>query len=137
MMDMMPYVMPLVAMLTLMACDPRAAQIMPTAQEAQAAQYKGVQTRLLDQDLINLRVRMSDVTSRYELTEYADCAAAQYTLIRGYLFAQHVRTNFSRQNGDWLADSVYVIRPNLPDGPKKLDAEVVVAACTDNAIPTV
>ena len=49
MMDMMPYVMPLVAMLTLMACDPRAAQIMPAANEAQ---YKGVQTRLLDQDLI-------------------------------------------------------------------------------------
>lgn len=133
-MDVMPYLVPVMAVLTLVACDPRAAKITPSAQPAQ---YKGVDTRLLDEDLVNLRVRMSNITSRDQLVEYADCAAAQYTLIRGYLFAQHVRTNFSRQDGDWLADSVYVIRPNLPDGPKKLDAEVVVAACMDNAIPTV
>lgn len=134
MMDVMSYVLPVMAVMTLVACDPRAAQMVPSAQ---GVQYKGIQTRLLDQDLVNIQVRMSDITSQEQLTEYADCAAAQYTLIRGYLFAQHVRTNVSRKDGDWVADGVYVIRPNLPSGPKKLDAEVVVAACQDNAIPTV
>ena len=68
---------------------------------------------------------------------YATCAAAQYTLIRGYGFARHVRTNVTNSGGIWRADAVYLISPALPEGLRTIDAEVTVADCKDQGIPTV
>ena len=68
---------------------------------------------------------------------YAECAAAQYALIRGFGFARHVRTNVGRTQTGWLGDAVYTISPALPRGLKTIDAEVVVSNCADNGIPMV
>jgi hypothetical protein len=68
---------------------------------------------------------------------YADCAAAQYALIRGYGFARHVRTNLGEEGGNSTADAVYTISPGLPRGFATIDAEVVVADCAARGIPTV
>jgi hypothetical protein len=99
--------------------------------------YKGVETRLLDDDLVNFRVRLSAATGRDDVDAYARCAAAQYALIRGFGFARHVRTNMQEQGGVWVADAVYTISPALPRGLQTLDAEVVAAACAEQGIPTV
>lgn len=99
--------------------------------------YGGIDTRLLDGDLVNFLVSMEGATSTDDVAAYAECAAAQYALIRGYGFARHVRTNVSEEAGTWRGDAVYTISPALPQGLKTIDAEVTVANCAETGIPTV
>ena len=106
-------------------------------QEAATPQYLGVETRRMDGELVNFRVRMRDARGTDDLAAYARCAAAQYSLIRGYGFARHLRTNVAQEGGIWLADAVYTISPALPRGLQTIDAEVTVADCREQGIPTV
>lgn len=123
------------AAVVLAACQPTVEG--PTLNEAPPATYDGVETRLLDDDLVNFRVRMTGVATRADLDAYARCAAAQYTLIRGYPFARHVRTSITEEGGVWSADAVYTISPELPRGLQTLEAEVVAADCAEQGIPAV
>lgn len=109
----------------------------PVDSPNRAAFYDGVETRLLDEDLVNVRVQMTGMATRADLNDYARCAAAQYTLIRGYGFARHVRTNVQEEGGVWRADAVYTISSALPRGLQTIDAEVATAACAEQGIPTV
>ncbi len=102
-----------------------------------APDYRGVETRLLEGDLVNFRVAMRGALGGQNVIDYAECAAAQYTLIRGYGFARHLRTNVTEQGGLWRGDAIYTISAQLPRGLRTLDAEVVVAQCAENGIPTV
>ena len=99
--------------------------------------YKGVETILLDGDLVQFNVSMTKAQTGQDVADYAECAAAQYTLIRGYGFARHVRTNVAQEGGLWSADAVYTISPSLPRGIRTIDAEVVVANCVEKGIPRV
>ena len=99
--------------------------------------YEGVQTRLLDGDLVSFQVKMRGARDNSDVDAYAECAAAQYRLIRGYGFARHLRTNVAEEGGTWVGDAVYTISPALPRGLKTIDAEVTVSACDENKIPTV
>lgn len=100
-------------------------------------EYLGIETRLLDGDLVNFHVALRRVQAEKDVESYAECAAAQYALIRGYGFARHVRTNVYEEGGIWRADAVYTISPALPEGLRTIDAEVTVASCQDRGIPTV
>ena len=100
-------------------------------------EYLGIDTRLLDGDLVNFHVALRRVQAEADVESYAECAAAQYALIRGYGFARHVRTNVYEEGGIWRADAVYTISPALPEGLRTIDAEVTVANCQDRGIPTV
>ncbi|MEL6609900.1 MAG: hypothetical protein AAFO58_08695 [Pseudomonadota bacterium] len=100
-------------------------------------EYGTVQTRLLDGDLVNFLVDMRGARGPDDVSAFAECAAAQYTLIRGYGFARHVRTTVEEEGGIWRADAVYTVSPTLPRGLKTIDAEVKVGACTEQGIPTV
>ncbi len=99
--------------------------------------YRGVETYLLDGDLVNFQVEMTGARDISDVDRYAECAAAQYTLIRGFGFARHVRTNVVEQDGVWRGDAIYTISSSLPDGVKKLDAEIVAQDCAENGIPMV
>lgn len=48
--------------------------------------YKGVETLLLDGDLVGFRVAMTGARGPEDVERYARCAAAQYTLIRLMIF---------------------------------------------------
>jgi len=122
------------ALLALAACQQGEG---PRPGSGPPASYDGVETRLLDNDLVNFRAQMTGVATRDDLTAYARCAAAQYALIRGFGFARHVRTNVQEEGGVWVADAVYTISPALPRGVQTLDAEIVAAACAEQGIPTV
>ncbi|PKQ13994.1 MAG: hypothetical protein CVT70_00600 [Alphaproteobacteria bacterium HGW-Alphaproteobacteria-1] len=102
-----------------------------------APDYRRVETRLLEGDLVNFHVTMRGARDASDVEAYADCAAAQYTLIRGYGFARHVRTQVTQKGGNWQGDAVYTISESLPRGLMTLDAEVVAANCAENGIPMV
>jgi hypothetical protein len=121
--------------MALAACAP--AEDPAAGQGAFNPTYQGIETRLLDGDLVNFRVAMSGARGADDAAKYAECAAAQYTLIRGYGFLRHVRTSTAEEGGIWRADAVYTISPALPGGLKTLDAEVTVADCGALGIPTV
>ena len=99
--------------------------------------YLGVETRLLEDDLVNFRVGIGGQVMREDAIAYAECAAAQYALIRGYGFARHVRTNVSEEGSILRGDAVYTVSSALPDGLRTIDAEVTVANCKEEGIPTV
>ena len=99
--------------------------------------YLGIETALLDGDLVQFRVEMTGARDGADVSAYAECAASEYTLIRGYGFARHVRTNVDEAGGRWTGDAVYVISDALPDGLRTIDAEVTKAACDENGIPTI
>lgn len=124
----------LISPLLLAACDTQTGSEEVTRF---APDYQGVETRLLDGDLVQFTVAMTGARDGTDVDAYAECAAAQYALIRGYGFARHLRTNVNQEGGVWRADAVYTISPSLPRGLRKLDAEVVVAHCAENGIPTV
>lgn len=118
--------------LALMACE----DAVPTA-ERLIPEYLGVETRLLDNDLVQFNVAMTNALSPKDVENYAECAAAGYTLIRGWGFARHVRTNVNEEAGVWTGDAVYTISPALPQGQRTIDAEVVDASCAEKGIPKV
>lgn len=100
-------------------------------------EYLGIETRLLEGNLVSFLVEMSGARDNSDVAAYSECAAAQYALIRGFGFARHVRTNVSDEGGIWRADAVYTISAALPRGLKTLDAEVTVQNCAETGIPTV
>lgn len=122
----------LIAPFALVAC----AEQVPTAEDF-IPEYKGVETVLLDGDLVQFNVAMTKALHPDNVADYAECAAAQYTLIRGYGFARHVRTNVVEEGGIWRGDAVYTISPSLPRGLKTIDAEVTTQNCEEKGIPTV
>lgn len=117
----------------LIGCTPEAP---PTQTYFQPA-YLGLETRKLDDDLVNFLVKMTGARTNADVADYAECAAAQYALIRGYGFARHVRTSVHNEGGIWFGDAVYTISPALPRGLQTIDAEVAVEHCREQGIPTV
>jgi len=101
------------------------------------ASYEGIETRLLDNDLVAFHVKMRGARGAQDVTDYAECAAAQYTLIRGFGFARHLRTKTAEVSGLWQADAIYTISAAIPAGLRTIDAEVTVENCKSNGIPTV
>lgn len=109
----------------------------PTLEPPARTQYLGVDTRLLEGNLVSFVVQLAGEGGQEEAIAYTRCAAAQYALIRGYSFARHVRTSTTQKGGIWEADGVYTISPDLPRGTRTIDAEVVVDDCNVQNIPTV
>jgi hypothetical protein len=121
----------IIAFAALAACGTTASD--PTG----AIRYDGIETRLLDGDLVNFHVKVANATAAQDVMDYAECAAAQYALIRGYGFARNVRTLVDEEGGIWAGDAVYTISSALPHGLRTIDAEVTVAECARRSIPTV
>lgn len=106
-------------------------------QHALPPAFLGIETRLLDNDLVNFRVAVRHAQERRLVEDYAACAAAQYALIRGYGFARHIRTNVVQDGAVGRADAVYLVSAALPRGVATIDAEVTVRDCGARGIPTV
>ena len=117
----------------LVACQPAD----PVSQGGFSPVYRGIETHLLDVDLVNVRVAMTGARDNEDVASFARCVAAQYALKRGYGFARHVRTNVAKEAGVWRGDAVYTISPVLPKGLRTIDAEVTVQNCAEERIPTV
>ncbi|AXQ93906.1 hypothetical protein LV780_08890 [Cereibacter azotoformans] len=125
------------ALAGLASCAPPAAPEAALPDEAFTPVYKGIETRLLDDDLVEFLVEMEGARGIPDVEDYARCAAAQYTLIRGYGFARHLRTNVAERGGVWRGDAIYTISAALPRGVQTIDAEVTVRDCREQGIPTI
>jgi hypothetical protein len=99
--------------------------------------YGGIETILLDGDLVSFRLEMTGAQTPADVEDYGRCAAAQYALIRGAGFARHVRTSVDESGGIWRGDAVYTISAALPLGVRTIDAEVAVRDCAARGIPTI
>jgi hypothetical protein len=99
--------------------------------------YQGVQTILLDDDLVSFSVAMTGARDRADVEAYGRCAAAQYALDQGYGFVRQVRTIVKQDGRNWFGDAVYLVSAALPEGLRTVDAEVAVAECGELGIPTV
>jgi predicted small lipoprotein YifL len=130
-----------VALATLTACAARGPEqpdlVAMVADPNFKPEYKGIETTLLDGDLVQFNVAMKGARNKQDVANYAECAAAQYALIRGFGFARHLRTNIAESGGTWRADAVYTISAALPNGLRTIDAEVTVRNCGSLGIPTV
>lgn len=109
----------------------------PEVSPFKAMEFRGIETILLDKTMVNFRVAMKGARTNEDVAAYARCAAAQYALIRGAVYTQHVRTNVDRKRGVWLGDAIYMISATLPVGPRIIDAKVELRDCGEKGIPTV
>lgn len=100
-------------------------------------EYLGIQTVLLEDDMVSFRVAMKGTQDGKDIEDYARCAAAQYALIRGAGFARHVRTNVAKSGDTLRGDSAWLVSAALPRGLRTIDAEVTVQDCGALRIPTV
>ena len=130
-----PFSLLVLALASLSACAPQDGTA--TARADFNPVYGGIQTVLLDGDLVNFHVAMRGARGRDDVDAYARCAAAQYALIRGAGFARHVRTSTAQTGGNWRGDAVYTISAALPRGSATIDAEVTVRDCGAQGIPTI
>lgn len=130
-----PLSLSVLALASLSACQPTDQDVTGGADFNPS--YGGIQTVLLDGDLVNFHVAMRGARDRGDVDSYARCAAAQYALIRGAGFARHVRTSIAKSGGNWRGDAVYTISKDLPRGSATIDAEVTVRDCGAQGIPTV
>ena len=115
------------------ACTPGA----EVSEEPRQPVYEGIQTILLDDDLVSFTVAMTGARDGSEVEAYGRCAAARYALDRGYGFARQVRTIVKKDGKTWVGDAVYLISAQLPEGLRTIDAEVAVTECEELGIPTV
>lgn len=99
--------------------------------------YEGVQTILLDRDIVSLSVAMRGAKGGADVEAYGRCAAAQFALDRGYGFARQVRTIVKKEGQTWYGDAVYLISPSQPEGLRIIDAAEAVVDCARLGIPTV
>lgn len=99
--------------------------------------YLGIETERLDDDLVLINVRLEGSVDNEKVAAYAECAAAQYTLSRGYGFARHVLTSVSQEDSIWTGKAVFWVSEKLPRGLITIDAAETAQKCFDNGIPTV
>jgi hypothetical protein len=99
--------------------------------------YLSVSTRLLDRELVNFVVQMRGARNEADVLAYIECAAAQYTLIRGLGFARRVTVKAVNEDGLWTGNGVYTLSDALPGGRFTIDAEVAAQNCAEQNIPMV
>jgi hypothetical protein len=132
----MTYVFALLATFgLLLACTPQGQEVSknPTG----ALEYLNVDTRLMKPDLVNMVVTMRNPRTPTDVLAYVECAAAQYTLIRGFGFAGRIQVNVTEDKGIWAGNAIYTLSNAHPGGRHTIDAEVTVEDCTAHNIPMV
>ena len=104
---------------------------------AKSVEYMSTKAELIGDGLVKISASVKNVQSDHLATEFANCVAARYALLRGFGFARLVTDSVSRDDDIRTATSVYSITARLPPGVRKLDAEVVAVNCAENGIPMV
>ena len=130
------YVFALLATIGLLvACTPTDQQV--SKAPSGAREYLNVDSRLMKPELINMVVTMRNPRTPTDVLAYVECAAAQYTLIRGFGFAGRIQVNVTEDKGIWAGNAIYTLSNAHPGGRYIIDAEVTVENCAAHNIPMV
>jgi hypothetical protein len=98
--------------------------------------YLGAEPVGLGDDLYGFAVQIRNPRGPGDIEAYVTCMVAGYALQKDAGFVRKLRTNVRQEGGVWIADAVYSISPALPKGLRTIDAEVTVADCAEQGIPT-
>lgn len=99
--------------------------------------YLGIETRMIDPELVEMRAALKGSATDEAITAYLRCAVAQYALIRGMDTARQIRTVVSERYGKWTGEAVYMIGRGHPRGFERVEAQAMVGECAAKGIPTV
>lgn len=101
-----------------------------------AVQYINAATTLVDNEIVQIDVVASGRDVSQALPKYADCVAAQYTLIRGLSYLRRV-SGSQRGTGNLLSETtLYKLSDSKPAGASVIVAQDTVANCKSEDIPT-
>lgn len=99
--------------------------------------YGPIETRLMDGELVEVLVEMQGARDADHVIAFNDCAAAQYTLVRGARFVRRVANDVTREGRTWRGRGVYTLSDAYPGGRFTIDAQLVAQACRADNIPLV
>lgn len=105
--------------------------------EGAGIRYEGIETRMLDDGLAEIRVALSGAAEGSAVAAYAGCAAARLALARGAAYARPIRMTTQKSFGAWRADAVYLISRERPVAGNPVPASATARACAVKGIPTV
>lgn len=108
----------------------------PAEDPSRVPVYLGAEPVGLGGDLYGFAIQMKNPRDAADIDAYVTCIVSGYALQKEAGFARKLRTNVKEEGGVWIADAVYSISPALPKGLRTIDAEVAVADCTEQGIPT-
>lgn len=123
------------ALFALAGCE--AHQPSQTGAEEAPREYLGIETRMMDDELVNIRIAMKGARGAEDIDAYTDCAVAQYAQVKGYGFARKLRTKLSERGGVFNADAIYTLSAEMPRGIRIIEADKAIADCKAQSIPTV
>lgn len=106
------------------------------AQELETTKYLNAATTLVDNEIVQVDVVAEGGDLIRALPVYADCVAAQYTLIRGLAYLRRVSGS---QRGGLQTRSettIYKLSDSKPKGDSVIDALETVTTCKSQNIPT-
>ncbi|MEM9975446.1 MAG: hypothetical protein AAF771_14805 [Pseudomonadota bacterium] len=99
--------------------------------------YSGGYASLMAGDILRVSVAMGGAATPDQLRTYADCAAVDEALFRGFAFARHVSTTLTEEAGLRQANAFYSLSTTLPRGIAPLDAATQAETCRELGIPRV
>lgn len=99
--------------------------------------YEGIETHMLQDDLVEFRLAIGGGADAAALNAYADCAVAQYAQIRGFGYARPVRVLLDRSGRMLRGNAAYLLSRDRPEGRRVIAAEPTLSACRAGRIPTV
>ena len=114
-------------LLLLSACSPV---------ERKEARYLGAETRLLDQELFEVRTAIADGDPARDLPRYSDCVAVQYAAIRDASYVRRVSGTQSGPSDNRVEARVYTLSEARAAGDNVVETASTLAACKSDKIPT-
>ncbi len=106
------------------------------AQQPETTEYLNAATTLVDNEIVQVDVVAQGGDLIKALPVYADCVAAQYTLIRGLAYLR--RVSGSQRGGlqTRTETTIYKLSDIKPQGARVIDAQETLATCQSLDIPT-
>lgn len=128
--------LPLICTLILLLSAPILMSACTQSASSDPTIYAQASVTPLDAELVRVEVAATGGNTQTAVPRYADCVAAQYTLIRGLSYLRRISMDQKRRSDTRLANVVYTLSGEKPRGSAVIVAERAVDACKTANVPT-